>query len=179
MKYEFVKKIKRFCIWSAVFTSAAGTLSHFLFEWLSKPYVLASFLPVNESTFEHLKLLFWPFVITFIVGLFICKNRISSFIPSAAVSVFIGMFSIISLFYTYSGVLGFLVDAVNIAIFFIAVAITYFCLYVFIKNQTFNFPGAGTLGTIIFILCAAAFVSFTFLPPKLGLFLDPEGFYGF
>ena len=42
-------------------TSLAGTLLHFAYAWW--PNVLtAIFAPVNESVWEHLKLLFWPYL---------------------------------------------------------------------------------------------------------------------
>ena len=41
-------------------TALAGTLLHFLFDWTGKNLLAAFFSGVNESTWEHIKLLFWP-----------------------------------------------------------------------------------------------------------------------
>ena len=43
--------------------SIAGTLMHFIYEWSGNNKIVALFAPVNESPWEHLKLLFFPFVI--------------------------------------------------------------------------------------------------------------------
>lgn len=49
--------------WIAAWLGAAlaGTALHFLHNWLPNP-LTALFAPVNESVWEHLKLLFWPYL---------------------------------------------------------------------------------------------------------------------
>lgn len=42
---------------------ALGTAAHFVYVWCPAP-LLGLFVPVNESVWEHLKLLFWPTVLT-------------------------------------------------------------------------------------------------------------------
>ena len=167
LKNLYSKKLIKFSLWSAVFTALVGTLLHFVFEWTDESLLAAPFSAVNESTFEHLKLLFWPFFITTIIGLFVFPDKRPSFIAAAAVSVFLGMIAIIVLFYTYSGVIGKFYSAVNIAIFFIAVIFSYYLLYLFMKNKSFDFPFSGVLGSLIFILLIAVLISFTFLPSEL------------
>ena len=39
-----------------------GTLNHFLYELSGGAAIFALFCPVNESTWEHLKLLFFPYL---------------------------------------------------------------------------------------------------------------------
>ena len=43
-----------------VFVLTAGTLLHFVYEWAGESTVAAIFSTVSESTWEHLKLLFFP-----------------------------------------------------------------------------------------------------------------------
>ena len=49
--------------WIAAWLGAAlaGTALHFLHNWLPNP-LTALFAPVTESVWEHLKLLFWPYL---------------------------------------------------------------------------------------------------------------------
>ena len=55
-------------------------------------------------------------------------------LPSAAViSVFVGMVTIVALFYTYKGVLGYSIDAVNIIIYYIGLAVM-----LAVKNMIIN-----------------------------------------
>lgn len=52
-------EMKRAYIISAVLAAAAGTALHFLYT-ISPNLISALLAPVNESVWEHLKLLFWP-----------------------------------------------------------------------------------------------------------------------
>ena len=48
-------------------TSLGGTLLHYLYDWLGEAAWIAPISGVNESTWEHMKLLFWPLFIFAIV----------------------------------------------------------------------------------------------------------------
>ena len=51
---------KRFWLaWAAA--TLAGAALHFAYDWCPVPLV-SLFAPVNESVWEHLKLLYWPFL---------------------------------------------------------------------------------------------------------------------
>lgn len=52
------RSIKLWQLWGFAVTSLGGTLLHFLYDWLDKPAWIAPFSGVNESTWEHMKLLF-------------------------------------------------------------------------------------------------------------------------
>ena len=43
-----------------LFTLIIGTLLHFTYEWSGENPFVALYSPVNESVWEHLKLLFFP-----------------------------------------------------------------------------------------------------------------------
>ena len=47
------------------FTVVFGVLLHFLYEWSYNSVWIAPFSGVNESTWEHMKLLFFPMFIKF------------------------------------------------------------------------------------------------------------------
>lgn len=46
-----------------IFISVLGVLLHFTYEWSGDNAVVGLFSAVNESTWEHLKLLFFPFLL--------------------------------------------------------------------------------------------------------------------
>ena len=157
-------------------TSLAGTLLHFLYEWLGEAVWIAPFSGVNESTWEHMKLLFWPMLIFAAVQSFFFRD-LQSFWCVKLRGILRGLVWIPILFYTYNGVIGKSPDWLNVAIFFVAAAIAY--LYEarqFPKNAPCKHPKLA-----IAILCAIAllFVVFTFATPTLGIFRDPlTGTYG-
>ena len=47
-------------------TTLAGTCLHFLYDFLPNP-ATALFSPVNESIWEHLKLIYWPYLIAMLI----------------------------------------------------------------------------------------------------------------
>ena len=62
-------KILKYQIFSAFFTIILGTLFHFTYEWSGNNAFVGTFSSVNESTWEHLKLTFFPMLITAIIRL--------------------------------------------------------------------------------------------------------------
>jgi len=105
-------------------TSFGGTLLHFLYEWLGEAKWIAPFSGVNESTWEHMKLLFWPTFIFAVVQSFFFRDR-KDFWCVKLRGILLGIVLIPIIFYTYNGAVGKSPDWLNIAIFFLSAAITY------------------------------------------------------
>ena len=51
-----------------VFTSAMGTFLHFLYDITEENTIVSLFSAVNESTWEHMKLLFFPMFVYSLFG---------------------------------------------------------------------------------------------------------------
>ena len=51
-----------------IFISVLGVLLHFTYEWSGDNAVVGLFSAVNESTWEQLKLLFFPFLLLYAAG---------------------------------------------------------------------------------------------------------------
>ncbi len=64
------KKILKYQIFSAIFAIILGTLFHFTYEWSGNNAFIGAFSSINESTWEHLKLTFFPMLITTIIRIF-------------------------------------------------------------------------------------------------------------
>jgi hypothetical protein len=158
-------------------TSLVGTLLHFLYEWSGDALWVAPFSGINESTWEHMKLLFVPMFIFAIVQSFYFKER-EDFWCVKLRGILLGLVMIPVLFYTYNGVIGTSPDWLNIAIFFISAAIAY--IYEARKFNAKSLPCSSQKGAFITLcIIAVLFVIFTFLTPKLGIFQDPmTGAYG-
>ena len=101
------------------FVSVLGVLLHFAYEW-SGSGLVGAFSAVNESIWEHMKLLFFPAVLFTLLECWHGGCRSSNFLAVRAASILAGTALIPVLYYTYSGILGRSVDWVNIAIFFVA-----------------------------------------------------------
>ena len=158
-------------------TSLGGTLLHFLYDWLGGAWWIAPFSGVNESTWEHMKLLFLPMLLFAVVQSFFFRER-EDFWCVKLRGILLGLLLIPVIFYTYNGVIGRSPDWINITIFFLSAAIVY--IY---ETRLFNtervYCKAPRLALATLCLIAFLFVVFTFLTPQLGIFKDPlTGTYG-
>ena len=167
-------------LWSLVgfaVVSLGGTLLHFLYEWLGEAVWIAPFSGVNESTWEHMKLLFVPCFIFAIVQSFFFRDR-KDFWCVKLRGILLGLVAIPVLFYTYNGVVGKSPDWINIAIFFIAAALVFVCETKLFKSESIRCAHPRAALTALVII-ALLFVLFTFCTPELGIFKDPlTGTYG-
>jgi len=158
-------------------TVLGGTVLHFLYEWLGEAVWIAPFSGVNESTWEHMKLLFWPMLLFAIVEYFFFRER-AEFWCVKFWGILLGLVMIPVLFYTYNGVIGKSPDWINIVIFFVSAAIAF--LYEtrqFHKETTVC--KAPKLVVALLATIALLFVIFTFWTPEIGIFRDPlTGTYG-
>ena len=171
------KILKKWEIAGFFFVVALGTLGHFLYDLTGQNEIIGKFFATNESTWEHLKLLFFPYVVFMIIEWFFIGKNYKGFVFSKLVGVLSGLVLIVVLFYTYTGVLGQNVDFLNIAIFVIAAAFSFYISYRLLSGGirvTLTLPSL-----IAFIVIAVLFVTFTTNPPRINLFKDPvTGSYG-
>lgn len=151
--------------------SALGTLAHFAYEWSGKQLLAGAFCAVNESTWEHMKLLFVPWLLwtaAQCIGL-------RSLRPAAprAVGLLAGMAAIPLLFYGYTGVTGVNVGVVNVLIFQAAVLLAFWVSTALQKRGALTAPVWQAVGVLVMAALCAAFVLWTVSPPALPIFTDP------
>ena len=175
-----VMKQKSIGLWQLMgfaVTSFVGTILHFLYEWLGDAVWIAPLSGVNESTWEHMKLLFWPMFLYAIFQSFFFKEEKNYWCVKLKGTLF-GIILIPILFYTYNGVIGKSPDWINIAIFFICAAAAYiYETRLFKKEETDCKHPKLALGALCII--ALLFVIFTFATPQIDIFKDPlTGSYG-
>ena len=113
------RELRRWEIVGFIATGLFGTLLHFVYEWTGGNRVIAAFSAVNESTWEHMKLLFIPFLVFTVVEFIVFSEAFRNFFAVKAASILLGLVSIPTLFYTLTGMFGKLPDWVNITIFFL------------------------------------------------------------
>ena len=158
-------------------TALGGTLLHFLYDILGKARWVAPFSGVNESTWEHMKLLFWPMLAFALVQGFFFRDR-EDFWCVKLRGIALGLVLIPILFYTYNGVIGKSPDWINITIFFVSAAIAYI-----FETRLFASGRAEcrskNRAIALLVILALLFVIFTFQTPTIGIFKDPiSGGYG-
>ena len=158
-------------------TALGGTLLHFLYDWLGEAVWVAPFSGVNESTWEHMKLLFWPMLVFAVIQSRFFRDR-KDFWCIKLRGILLGLALIPVLFYTYNGVVGKSPDWLNVTIFFVSAALAYlFEAKLFDRGRAVCKRPVPAVMALLGI--ALLFVVFTFLTPEIGVFRDPlTGTYG-
>lgn len=163
-------KIKNYQIFSVIFACIVGTLLHFTYEFFGENMLVASFSAVNESVWEHLKLLFFPMLITTIIGYFYIGKNSPNFLCSNLLGIITSILFIIIFFYTYTGIIGESIVFIDIASFFVAVILGEYLAY---KLMTSNFRCNNIIAIIILASIFICFIVFTYFTPKIEIFKDP------
>ncbi len=83
----------------------AGTLLHFVYGWSGRNLLVGLASPVNESVWEHTKLLFFPVVAVGTVEA-VLLHDVRRVAWATLVEATLGALAIFAVFYTYTGALG-------------------------------------------------------------------------
>lgn len=154
-----------------VFTGLSGTLLHFLYDWTNQSLLIAPFSATNESTWEHMKLLYFPWLIFALI-----QNRyfkdFENFWCVKLFGVLTGLILIPVLFYTMNGVFGKTPDWINISIFFISAAAGFIVESRMFRKDNLQCKWSPVAFAVICFI-GLLFILFTFAPPKIPLFQDP------
>ncbi len=164
--------MKKWQLGGFVFTAIAGVILHFLYDWTGGSVLVAPISAINESIFEHMKLLFFPmFIFALIQNRYIGKDY-KNFWCVKLLGISLGVILIPMLYYTINGAFGEMPDWVNIAIFFVTSAITYLIESWLFKNCCIKCKSQNKALLILWIM-AGIFALLTFIPPRVPLFQDP------
>ena len=167
----FMKRLKLYMILGFLFTAVLGTVWHFLYDWTGRGAIAALFFPVNESTWEHMKLIFFPMLLSsfFLSARF--KEEYPCLPGALLLGDLLGTLSIPVTFYTYKGIVGRSFLAADIAVFLAGVLIAFRTAWVLKES-----PAVCQYRNLIYlftVLSAVLFFIFAFLPPAIGLFAEP------
>lgn len=156
-----------------LFTSIVGTLAHFTYEWSNENFLVGLFTPVSESTWEHMKLLFFPMLFYGIIVCPLLAQEYSCLSFSYPLGILAGTFAIPIFFYTYSGVLGRTYTPIDILIFYISVILAFAIVYIITLRCQEQNPykrKSSLLPWLLVLLLVISFMVFTVYPPSLGIF---------
>ena len=158
-------------------STLAGTLLHFLYDWTGGNILVSPFSGVNESTWEHMKLLFWPLFLFALIQRLFFKEQENYWCVKLA-EILLGLVLIPALFYTYNGVFGRSPDWINIAIFYVSALLVFLFEWWMFKQDWLQCKHPR-ISIVAICLIGMLFVVFTFTPPQIPLFQDPlTGTYG-
>lgn len=155
--------------WILVFVLATvfGTAMHFFYDWLPLP-VVGLFAPVNESVWEHLKMLFWPFILSAVFLTQGAKDKHAAWSAFLAAALLQPLF-VVAAFYTLKGALGVESLATDVALYVLDMAAGYLLAAELMENG----EAKQSLGLLIVLaaLYAACLVLFSIAAPGLPIFM--------
>lgn len=154
-----------------IFTIAFGTLIHFLFKWSGNNRMVALFSPVNESAWEHLKMLFFPYMLYAILEYVYIGKKYPNFITAKCLGVISGLIMIPIVSALYISLLGTHFLVLDILLFILSIIISFLVSYHILKDQSLK---TNYICKVVLVLITIAFFMFTVYPPEFTLFLDPK-----
>ena len=166
---------QRSILWQAAgfaLVTFGGTILHFLYVWAGGNILIAPFSAINESTWEHMKLIFWPLFLFALVQRLFFRNQQNYWCVKLA-QILLGLILIPVLFYTYNGVFGKSPDWINIAIFYITALLVFLFEWWAFRRYRLQCKHPR-LAFAAICLIGVLFVVFTFSPLQIPLFQDPR-----
>ena len=159
-----------------------GALWHFIFEWIGHWEPIGWFFPVNESVWEHVKLMFWPALLFWsIEAIFLWKKTNNFLLAKTTILYFTPIVNII-IFYTYSGISGWESFILDTVILGIVITIGQYISYRIVTHEPIG-ENQKILWIVLLVIAilvlAAMLIVFTYITPEIPLFRDgPTGEYG-
>lgn len=153
-----------------LFVALLGVFLHFAYELSDKNPIVGLFANINESVWEHLKLVFFPMLVLTLWDMFTNQRNNLCFLPARTLGTLSGMTFIVIAYYTVTGFLGFQTAWLNILIYLLGVLVAFLvekklchrCNTISVK-----------VSIVLWILFIILFFIFTIAPPALGIFTPP------
>jgi hypothetical protein len=147
-----------------------GSLYHFMYDWFGKSVFIASFFPVNESVWEHLKLGLWAVITYSFVEYLAMGKRMNNYFFSKAVAVLIISFTILIIFYSYTYFIENSIVWVDISSYIAGAFLGQIISrkIVHLKHS----KSMNVLGIIMIVVFCVTFAILTFYPPHAEIFRD-------
>ena len=166
-------------IMAITFSIVYGTLFHFVYQWTGENKIIAAFVPVNESVWEHLKLAFYPMLIAAIIEYFVINKNVNNYIEAKTIGIFTAITFIVVTFFTYSGIIGGSLIVIDVLIFILSIIIGEYVAYKLMTRKNESDTKSKTLAVAIILFLMFSFILYTYNAPQVNLFKDPiTGKYG-
>ncbi|MEM2613810.1 MAG: DUF6512 family protein [Nitrososphaerota archaeon] len=167
----------RYEIIGILFIAVFGSFLHFAYDLSGSNILIAPIAAVNESVWEHLKLVFWPTTVYMVLQLVFMRNLPEKFIVAKTVGIFLMPMVIVVGYYLYTAFLeeNLLID---IGLFFISITTGQITSYKLMQGTLSN-NRLNALAVLAIVALAIVFIVFTFYTPRMDIFRDPlTGIYG-
>ena len=166
---------KKIIVIACIAAILLGVFLHFAYDISGNNALVGIFTPVNESVWEHLKLIFIPFTLFGIVFYFYTKKKFSNMLLVTLFGNIVGMFVIVTLSYLGNAIFGPDNMVYNIISYILAMIVAFTVFYLGIYNPEFfeDTKDSTVIGVCALTLLFAVFAFNTFSPIRLDMMRDP------
>ena len=163
---------KKFVLINIFLTFAFGFLIHGLYSWF--PSSLTSIFPVNESLYEHVKLIFYSPIFSSLILFIIFRKKgvkINNYLYGLMLSTFFNIFLFYLIFIPVYKEIGENL-LVTLIIYFITIGISNYLYYLIIQMN--NHKWLNIISLVILLISTIPLTYFTYHPKKEEFFRDPK-----
>lgn len=164
---------KKFIVINIFLTFAMGFLIHGIYSWLPSP--ITSIFPVNESLYEHVKLIFYSPLISSLILYYIFKRKghiINNYLFGYFVSTIFNIFLFYLIFIPVYREIGENL-LVTLIIYFMTICISGYLYYLIINSKNSN-KQLHLISLILVIISVITLTYFTYYPMRNEFFRDPR-----
>ncbi len=166
-----MKQFKQFTRIGIIFVLISGSLAHFLYNWSEQNSIVGLFTPVNESIWEHMKLLFFPMLLYSLLMIIKFRRNYPCIVSAICFGILVGELLIPFFYYAYTYILGKNIFILDISIFILSIVVAFWL--------TYKFTLSCRLKSYTYLLCSlmcilfVCFLVFTYHPPDAAIFEEP------
>lgn len=167
---------KKILVIACIASILVGVFLHFAYDLSGKNIIIGSITPVNESVWEHLKLLFVPFTLFSIFFYFYTKKKFSNMFLVTFFGNLVGGFVIVTLYYLGTTIFAKDNMVFNIIAYILGIISAYFTLYFGIYSEEFinDTKDSTVLGIAALSILFVLFILNTYFPLRMNLTIDPN-----
>ena len=158
-------------IYSFLIISILGTILHFTHGWFKKGVLLHVLSAINESTWEHMKLLVFPTLLVMVFQFVYLRDIYSNLWNSLLILFLAEILTIPLLFEPLRVFIKKVPLFITILIFYFSIFVGLLLEYYFLSQEIFIFKEYTCL--VLILVLFVLFFIFTYFPPKFFLFKDP------
>lgn len=172
-----MNKTKKFVVINTIIIFLFGFVTHNLYKWF--PSFVTAIFPVNESLFEHLKMIFiTPVIVSSILYaiFYFQKKKINNFLGSLFISTMVNILSFylvyLPIYYNFGQNM-----IITLIVYFISIIVSQYVNYLLINRK--NSRLFNVIGLISIVVVLISLLYFTYNPIESDFFLDPiDNVYG-
>ncbi len=154
-------------------TLILGNFLHFVYDWSGGSSIVAAFAAVNESVWEHMKLLAVPWVIWSLVEAVALRSSRRPVLPARTAGLLVSAACLPTVYYTCVGAFGSSSMIMEVALFQAAVLLGAWLSWKIMRSDKHIGFTVTALSLLLLLGLWGLFTWWTYAPPQLPLFTDP------